>query len=188
MFPCVVLFDIACSGLTLCDATSAAFAMDLPWEKLDITTYSWQKVLGGEGAHGVLILSPRAIERLESFTPSWPMPKVFRLTKGGKLTKGIFEGSTINTPSMLCVEDYLDALQWADEKGGVYGLVKISEANLDVIRQWVEATPWVSFLAKVACLFTLEYPWLTAELLRRSRLLFLALRFAFPWTVSTRTS
>mmetsp|Transcript_3795 Transcript_3795/g.4267 ORF Transcript_3795/g.4267 Transcript_3795/m.4267 type:complete len:396 (-) Transcript_3795:104-1291(-) len=136
------------TGLTLCDATSAAFAMDLPFEKLDITTYSWQKVLGGEGAHGVLILSPRAIERLESYSPEWPMPKVFRLTKGGKLIKGIFQGATINTPSMLCVEDYLDALKWADSKGGVEGLVKISQENLSIVKEWVDSTPWASFLAK----------------------------------------
>jgi len=136
------------TGLTLCDATSAVFAMDMPWEKLDITTYSWQKVLGGEGAHGILILSPRAIERLESYSPSWPMPKVFRLTKGGKLIKGIFQGATINTPSMIAVEDYLDALKWADQMGGVEGLIKTSEANLNIVRQWVEETPWASFLAK----------------------------------------
>lgn len=122
--------------------------MDMPWEKLDITTYSWQKVLGGEGAHGIIILSPKAIERLESYTPSWPMPKIFRLTKGGKLISGIFKGATINTPSMLAVEDYLDALKWADAQGGVDGLIKISEENLAIVRQWVDETPWASFLAK----------------------------------------
>ena len=135
-------------GLTLCDATSAAFAMDLPWDKLDITTYSWQKVLGGEGAHGILILSPRAVARLESYQPQWPMPKVFRLTKGGKFQKAIFEGSTINTPSMLCVEDYLTALKWADQMGGVKGLEKTSQENLAIVRDWVNATPYASFLAK----------------------------------------
>lgn len=136
------------TGLTLCDATSAAFAMDLPWEKLDVTTYSWQKVLGGEGGHGILVLSPRAIERLESYTPAWPMPKVFRLTKKGKLNGDIFKGSTINTPSMICVEDYLDALKWAESVGGQKGLVGISEANLDIVRKWVDASPFASFLAQ----------------------------------------
>mmetsp|Transcript_20 Transcript_20/g.68 ORF Transcript_20/g.68 Transcript_20/m.68 type:complete len:398 (+) Transcript_20:192-1385(+) len=136
------------TGLTLCDATSAAFAMDLPWEKLDIVTYSWQKVLGGEGAHGILILSPRAIERLESHKPAWPMPKVFRLTKNGKLNKDIFVGSTINTPSMICVEDYLDALKWADSVGGAKGLQSISQKNLGIVKSWVDSTPWASFLAK----------------------------------------
>lgn len=138
------------TGLTLCDATSAAFAMDLPWDKLDITTYSWQKVLGGEGAHGVLVLSPRAVERLESYTPAWPMPKVFRLTKDNKLIKGIFTGATINTPSMLCVEDYLDSLKWADSVGGQQGMVAISERNLSIVRDFVAATPWIEFLAEEA--------------------------------------
>jgi phosphoserine aminotransferase len=135
------------AGLTLCDATSAVFAMDLPWQKLDVVTWSWQKVLGGEAAHGMLALSPRAVERLESHTPAWPMPKVFRMTKGGKLIDGIFEGATINTPSMLCVEDALDGLAWAEGAGGVAGLIRRSEANLVAIAAWVEASAWVDFLA-----------------------------------------
>lgn len=135
------------TGLTLCDATSAAFAMDLPWDRLDAVTYSWQKVLGGEGAHGVLILSPRAVERLESYTPAWPLPKIFRLTKGGKLIEGIFKGETINTPSMLCVEDYLDALDWAVREGGLPGLVARAERNFAAIDAWVSASPWAAFLA-----------------------------------------
>jgi phosphoserine aminotransferase len=136
-------------GLTICDATSAAFAQRLDWPKLDVVTFSWQKVLGGEGAHGMLILSPRAAERLESYTPSWPMPKIFRLTNNGKIIEGIFVGDTINTPSMLCNEDYLDALHWAKSIGGLDGLISRADANLKAIADWAARTPWVDFLARV---------------------------------------
>ena len=135
-------------GLTICDATSAAFAMDLPWDKLDVVTFSWQKVLGGEGAHGVLILSPRAVERLESYTPDRPLPKIFRLTKGGKLIEGIFKGETINTPSMLCVEDYIVALNWAKSVGGLRGLIARAEANAQVVADFVAARDWIANLAE----------------------------------------
>ncbi|HRD28986.1 MAG TPA: phosphoserine transaminase [Caulobacter sp.] len=135
-------------GVVICDATSAAFAQDLDWAKLDVVTFSWQKALGGEGAHGMLILSPRAVARMESYTPPWPMPKLFRMTKGGKVSLDIFEGATINTPSMLCVEDYLDALDWADAQGGLAGLRRRADANFAVIEAWVARTPWVDFLAE----------------------------------------
>jgi phosphoserine aminotransferase len=135
-------------GLAICDATSAAFAQQLDWPKLDVATFSWQKALGGEAAHGMLILSPRAVARLESYKPPWPLPKIFRLTKGGKLNEGIFEGETINTPSMLCVEDYLDALRWAKSVGGLKALIARADTNAKVVAAWVARTPWVDFLAR----------------------------------------
>jgi phosphoserine aminotransferase len=156
-------------GLAICDATSAAFAMRLDWDKLDVVTWSWQKVLGGEGAHGMLALSPRAVARLESHTPAWPMPKIFRLTSKGKLTEGIFKGETINTPSMLCVEDALDGLRWAESVGGLPGLVARSEANLAAVRDWAAASDWAAFLAEdpatLSCTsicLRITSPWFTA--------------------------
>ncbi|HAV07403.1 MAG TPA: phosphoserine transaminase [Rhodobacteraceae bacterium] len=138
------------AGLTICDATSAAFAMDLPWDKLDVVTFSWQKVLGGEAAHGMLVLSPRAVARLESYTPAWPMPKIFRMTKGGKIIEGIFVGETINTPSMLAVEDYLVALEWSRKVGGLKGLIGRAQANAQVIWDFCDAKPWIANLAEDA--------------------------------------
>jgi phosphoserine aminotransferase len=165
-------------GLTICDATSAVFAMPLPWPKLDVVTWSWQKVLGGEAAHGMLVLSPRAVERLETYVPPWPLPKLFRLTKGGKLNEEIFKGSPINTPSMLCVEDVLDALGWAESIGGAPAMVERSRLNLETVRAWVERTQWVDFLARdpatrsctSICLAIVD-PWFVAlPLERRSAL------------------
>jgi phosphoserine aminotransferase len=156
-------------GLVICDATSAVFAMEVPVAKLDVVTYSWQKVLGGEGQHGMLILSPRAVERLESYVPPWPMPKIFRMTKGGKLSEAIFKADTINTPSMLCVEDAVDGLRWAEEIGGLSELVRRSEGNLAAVTEWVAGAPWVEFLAEdpavrsstSICLKIVD-PWFTA--------------------------
>jgi phosphoserine aminotransferase len=135
-------------GLTICDATSAVFAMEMPWDKLDVVTWSWQKVLGGEGAHGMLVLSPRAVERLESYKPAWPLPKIFRMTKGGKLIEGIFKGETINTPSMIAVEDQIDALKWSESIGGLKALIARSEANLRALQSWMDKSDWCENLAK----------------------------------------
>ena len=156
-------------GLVICDATSAAFAMDLPWQKLDVVTWSWQKVLGGEAAHGMLALSPRAVERLLTYKPAWPLPKIFRLTSGGKLIEGVFKGETINTPSMLCVEDALDGLRWADGVGGLKALIARSEANLAAVAAFVAARDWVEFLAEnpatrscTSICLKIVAPWFTA--------------------------
>jgi len=157
------------AGLVICDATSAAFAMKLEWDKLDVVTWSWQKVLGGEAAHGMLALSPRAVQRLETYKPAWPLPKIFRLTSGGKLIEGIFKGETINTPSMLCVEDALDGLRWAEAAGGLDGLIARSEGNLAAVARWVARTAWVDFLAEqpdtrscTSICLKIVAPWFTA--------------------------
>ena len=136
------------NGLTICDATSAAFAMEMDWRKLDVLTFSWQKCLGGEGGHGILILSPNAVERINTYNPSWPVPKLFNLKKNNKINNSIFEGSTINTPSLLCIEDFIDALEWAKKIGGLQGLIEISNNNLKLIKGWVKTTDWVDFLAQ----------------------------------------
>jgi phosphoserine aminotransferase len=156
-------------GLAICDATSAAFAMDLPWHKLDVVTWSWQKVLGGEAAHGMLALSPRAVQRLETYTPPWPLPKIFRLTAKGKLSEGVFKGETINTPSMLCVEDALDGLRWAERIGGLPALIARSEANLAAVSAWIEQSDWAGFLAGdpkirscTSICLKIKAPWFTA--------------------------
>jgi len=156
-------------GLAICDATSAVFAMELPWDKLDVVTWSWQKVIGGEGAHGMIALSPRAVKRLESYTPTWPLPKIFQLTKSGKLIEGIFKGETINTPSMLCVEDALDGLKWGEQAGGLKALVARSNTNLKAIENWVSKAGWIGFLAETpeirsntsVCLKIID-PWYTS--------------------------
>jgi len=157
-------------GLTICDATSAVFAMAVPWDKLDVVTWSWQKVLGGEAAHGMIALSPRAVARLESHKPAWPLPKIFQMSKGGKLIDGIFKGDTINTPSMLAVEDALDGLRWAESIGGLPALIARCKTNLATIAAWVERTPWIAFLAEDAAIrsptsvcFTLVDPWFTGK-------------------------
>ena len=156
-------------GLAICDATSAVFAMRLPWDKLDVVTWSWQKALGGEAAHGMLALSPRAVERLESYIPPWPLPKLFRLTSKGRLINGVFEGETINTPSMLCVEDALDSLEWAESVGGLEGLIARSEKNLSIVADWARRTSWIEFLAEdpatISCTspqLKIVEPWFTA--------------------------
>ena len=157
------------AGLTICDATSAAFAMELPWSKLDVVTWSWQKVLGGEAAHGMLALSPRAVERLETYTPKWPLPKVFRLTSKGKISEGVFKGETINTPSMLCVEDAVDGLKWAEQIGGLKALIARSEGNLKAVADWAAKSTWADFLAKdkatrscTSICLKITAPWFTA--------------------------